>query len=100
MFFCTDLSVAKCCQPKRTPYRSLIGPAMFTGAVSVGLLFQVNNAYGQVDGAFSVVLNNWTTLTELRSIWKRLHEFEGNLDKYDIGHDVAADAQEASPLPI
>lgn len=78
----------------------MIGPAMFTGAVSVGLLFQVNNAYGQVDGAFSVVLNNWTTLTELRSIWKRLHEFEDNLDRYDIGHDVAADAQEASPLPV
>ncbi|MCS5598881.1 MAG: hypothetical protein NZ707_03930 [Rhodospirillales bacterium] len=29
-------------------------------------------------------LHNWTTITELRSIWKRLHEFESNLDKYSI----------------
>ncbi|NOZ31581.1 MAG: putative transporter [Alphaproteobacteria bacterium] len=74
----------------------MIGPAMFTGAVSVGLLFQVTNAYGRVDGSFSIILDNWTTLTELRSIWKRLHEFEANLDKYNTGHDVGI-APEAAP---
>jgi len=29
-------------------------------------------------------LHNWTTITELRSIWKRLHEFEKNLDRYEV----------------
>jgi len=73
----------------------MMGPGMFTGAVTFGLLNQVSNAYGQVDNAFAVVLNNWTVLTELRSIWKRLHEFEDNLDRYDTGHDVGEDL----PLP-
>lgn len=66
----------------------MIGPGMFTGAVTFGLLNQVSDAYNRVDNAFGLILNNWTTLTELRSIWKRLHEFEANLDRYDTGVDV------------
>jgi peptide/bleomycin uptake transporter len=76
----------------------MVGPGMFTGAVTFGLLNQVSDAYSRVDGAFGLILNNWTTLTELRSIWKRLHEFEANLDRYDTGHDVS-DAEPASPVP-
>lgn len=75
----------------------MIGPSMMAAVVTFGTFQQVNNAYGRVDGAFSIILDNWTTLTELRSIWKRLHEFEDNLDKYDTGSDVGT--QDASPLP-
>ncbi|HUV32020.1 MAG TPA: SbmA/BacA-like family transporter, partial [Devosiaceae bacterium] len=77
----------------------MIAPGMFTGAVTFGILTQVSNAYGRVDGAFSIVLDNWTTLTELRSIWKRLHEFERNLDKYDTGSDVAGKDFDIGPDP-
>lgn len=66
----------------------MIGPAMFTGAVTFGLLNQISNAYNRVDASFAIILDNWTTLTELRSIWKRLHEFEANLDKFNTGSDV------------
>lgn len=76
----------------------MIGPGMFTGAVTFGLFQQVTNAYGRVDSAFAVILDRWTTLTELRSIWKRLHEFEANLERYDTGQDVG-DAEPATPLP-
>lgn len=75
----------------------MIGPGMMAGAVTFGTFQQVSNAYGRVDGAMSIILDNWTTLTELRSIWKRLHEFEENLDRFDTGHDVADGAIEASP---
>lgn len=75
----------------------MIGPGMMTGLVTFGTYQQVANAYSRVDGAFSIILDNWTTLTELRSIWKRLHEFEGNLDKYDTGRDVGT--SDESPLP-
>ena len=34
------------------------------------------NAFGEVKDAFSVFLYNWTRITELRSIHKRLMEFE------------------------
>ena len=74
----------------------MMGPRMLTGAVTIGLLPQVSNAYGRVDGSFAIILDNWTTLTELRSIWKRLHEFEANLDRYNTGQDVGT-APQPSP---
>ena len=43
---------------------------------------QVVNAFGEVKDAFSVFLYNWTRITELRSIHKRLMEFEAAID-YD-----------------
>jgi len=66
--------------------------------VTFGTFQQVSNAYSRVDNSFSIILDNWTTLTELRSIWKRLHEFEDNLDRFDTGRDVGG-SLEASPLP-
>ena len=39
-------------------------------------MMQVVNAFGEVKDAFSVFLYNWTRITELRSIYKRLMEFE------------------------
>jgi len=60
----------------------IMGPSLFTGAIMLGILVQVSNAFSKVHGGFALFLHNWTTITELRSIWKRLHEFERNLDKY------------------
>jgi len=75
----------------------MIGPGMMAGAVTFGTFQQVSNAYNRVDGAFSIILDNWTVLTELRSIWKRLHEFEVNLDRYDTGHDINDVAPDPMP---
>lgn len=58
------------------------GPSLFSGAIMLGVLMQVINAFGKVNDSFSVFIDNWTTVTELRSIWKRLHEFEANLDRH------------------
>ena len=60
----------------------IMGPSLFTGAISLGVMVQVSNAFGKVHGGFALFLHNWTTITELRSIWKRLLEFEENLKKY------------------
>lgn len=62
----------------------IMGPSLFSGAITLGILMKVANAFSEVRSSFSVFLYNWTTITELRSIWKRLHEFEANLDKYQI----------------
>tara|TARA_Y100000590_G_scaffold352753_1_gene405455 strand:+ start:760 stop:1785 length:1026 start_codon:yes stop_codon:yes gene_type:complete len=60
----------------------IVGPSLFSGAVLLGVVVQVSNAFSRVHGGFALFLHNWTTITELRSIWKRLHEFERNLEKY------------------
>ena len=60
----------------------IMGPGLFTGLITLGVLMQVSNAFARVHGGFALFLHNWTTITELRSIWKRLSEFERNLDIY------------------
>ena len=60
----------------------IMGPGLFTGIITLGVMVQVSNAFGRVHGGFALLLHNWTTITELRSIWKRLREFEDNLSKY------------------
>jgi peptide/bleomycin uptake transporter len=62
----------------------VMGPGLFTGMLTLGVMVQVSNAFAKVHGSFSLFLHNWTTITELRSIWKRLNEFEENLDRYPV----------------
>lgn len=61
------------------PYIAM-GPGLFTGLITFGVLSKVASAFDEVHSGFSVFVNNWTTITELRSIWKRLGEFEKNVD--------------------
>ncbi|MAR78618.1 MAG: transporter [Rhodospirillaceae bacterium] len=63
----------------------IVGPSLFSGAILLGVVVQVSNAFQRVHGGFALFLHNWTTITELRSIWKRLSEFEKNLEKYSVG---------------
>ena len=61
----------------------IMGPGLFTGIITLGVMVQVSNAFARVHGGFALFLHNWTTITELRSIWRRLREFENNLSKYN-----------------
>jgi len=62
----------------------IAAPALFAGKIMLGTLMQIGNAFGKVHTSFALFIHNWTTITELRSIWKRLHEFEANLNKYHV----------------
>jgi len=57
----------------------IMGPGLFTGMITLGVLVQVSNAFSKVRESFSIFIANWTTITELRSIHKRLKEFELNI---------------------
>jgi peptide/bleomycin uptake transporter len=57
----------------------LMGPSLFTGLITLGVIQQVSNAFGKVNEAFSYLIERWTDITELRSIHKRLSEFERSL---------------------
>ena len=54
----------------------VMAPGLFTGAITLGFVIQVSNAFSRVHSSFSLFTHNWTTITELRSIYKRLNEFE------------------------
>ena len=60
----------------------IAGPSLFAGTITLGIMIQITNAFGKIENSFGLFIDNWTTITELRSIWKRLREFENNLDKY------------------
>ncbi|QKG30189.1 putative transporter [Campylobacter sp. RM16187] len=57
----------------------IMGGGLFTGLITLGVLVQVKNAFAQVRSSFGVFISNWKTITELRSIHKRLKEFEHNI---------------------
>jgi peptide/bleomycin uptake transporter len=58
----------------------LMGPGLFTGAMTLGVLIQTSSAFREVQSSFSLFLQNWTRITELRSIYKRLMEFETSIN--------------------
>lgn len=58
----------------------IMGPGLFSGVITLGVLVQVSNAFSKVRESFSIFIANWTTITELRSIHKRLKEFEHNIN--------------------
>ncbi|MBR1375793.1 MAG: putative transporter [Cardiobacteriaceae bacterium] len=57
----------------------LMGTGIFTGAVTLGTLMQASSIFDRVRESFSVFIDNWTKITELRSIYIRLDEFEQNI---------------------
>jgi peptide/bleomycin uptake transporter len=54
----------------------------------LGVVIQISNAFDRVHSGFALFLFNWTTITELRSIWKRLSEFEINLERYSKPDEI------------
>jgi len=56
-----------------------VAPNLFSGAMFLGVMMQVSNAFDKVHSSFSLFINNWTTITEFRSIRLRLREFEDNM---------------------
>jgi len=62
----------------------VMGPGLFTGAMTLGILIQTSSAFREVQGSFSLFMQNWTRITELRSIIRRLSEFEKSIGYNNI----------------
>lgn len=54
----------------------LLVPTIVTGRITLGIWQQILTAFGQVSNSFQFLINSWTTIVELISIYKRLHAFE------------------------
>ncbi len=51
-------------------------PSIAAGKITLGVFTQVGNVFDQVRGSFQYLINSWTTIVELLSIYKRLKAFE------------------------
>jgi peptide/bleomycin uptake transporter len=65
------------------PYFILV-PTLVVGKITLGVMNQILNAFGQVQGSLQYLVNSWSTIVELISIFKRLRLFESAIDGEDI----------------
>lgn len=57
------------------PYIAL-GPTIISGAITLGVMQQIIRAFSRVENSFQYLVNSWTTIVELLSVYKRLRAFE------------------------
>lgn len=81
----------------------ILAPAIVTGAITLGPMQQILNVFGRVSNSFQYLVNSWTTIVELISIYKRLRAFEaaiGGEPMPAIERAAATDAGAANPAAI
>ena len=57
-----------------------LGPAIVAGVVTLGVMQQIIRAFGRVEGSMQYLLKAWPTIIELMSVYKRLREFERQIN--------------------
>ncbi|MCL4144083.1 UNVERIFIED_CONTAM: hypothetical protein GTU68_023306 [Idotea baltica] len=68
-------------------------PTIVTGAITYGKFVQITQAFNKVESSFQYLVNSWTQIVELMSIYKRLRAFESVIDGTGTGlPDYALDA--------
>lgn len=54
----------------------LLVPAIIAKTITFGILQQILTAFNQVSNSFQYLVNSWTTIVDLLSVYKRLASFE------------------------
>jgi len=69
------------------------GPRFFEGAITLGVMTQTAQAFGQVQQALSFFIDNYSTVAELRAVMDRLQGLQANIDHKPEGAiEVTAEA--------
>jgi peptide/bleomycin uptake transporter len=58
----------------------LLGPTIVAGKITLGAMNQILNAFSQVRSSFQYLVNSWSTIVVLISIYQRLRAFEAQID--------------------
>ncbi len=58
-----------------------LAPAIVTGAITLGVMQQIIRAFGRVEGSMQYLLKAWPTIIELMSVYRRLREFERQIEE-------------------
>lgn len=64
----------------------ILAPSIVAGKLTLGLMTQILNVFEQVRSSFQYLVNSWSTIVELISIYKRLRAFEATLDDKPLPH--------------
>lgn len=75
----------------------ILVPTLAAGKITFGIFQQIVMAFSQVSSSFQYLVNSWTTIVELLSIYKRLKAFEATLDEAPLDK-IEAEAHD-QPLP-
>jgi len=67
----------------------VLAPSYFAQLITFGVLIQVLNAFGRVEGALTYFIDRWTTIVDFQSVIKRLLEFNRVLDEADKEAEAA-----------
>lgn len=71
----------------------ILVPTIVAGTITFGILQQILTAFNQVSNSFQYLVNSWTTIVELLSVYKRLKSFEAAIHHEplpDIDKDFVA----------
>ena len=49
------------------------------GNITLGTMNQIIRAFGQVSNSFQYLVNSWSTIVDLISVYKRLRAFEATI---------------------
>ena len=60
-----------------------MGPTIVAGAITLGMMEQILRAFSRVESSLQFLVNAWTTIVELMSIYKRLRMFEEHIKAAD-----------------
>ena len=71
----------------------LLGPTIVAGKITLGSMNQILNAFTQVRTSFQYLVNAWSTIVELISIYQRLRGFEALI----VGEPLPSIETQAEP---
>jgi len=66
-------------------------PTIAAGTITFGILQQILTAFSQVSNSFQYLVNSWTTIVELLSVYKRLSSFERAMEDKPIDENYSLD---------
>ncbi len=76
----------------------ILAPTIVAGKITLGVMNQILNAFEQVRSSFQYLVNAWTTIIDLISIYKRLRAFESTIYDEPLG-DIEREMEERGMRP-
>jgi peptide/bleomycin uptake transporter len=74
----------------------LLAPTIVAGKITLGAMNQILNAFSQVRTSFQYLVNSWSTIVELISIYQRLRAFEAKI----VGEPLPSIEAQTEPVSL